>query len=127
MNEGSAEPKPLRPSSSNGAFAYTGRELEAMSEASNYHRWILSIFSPYLGRHLVEVGAGLGSFSELILSNHACETLSLVEPSGEMYQLLAARAQRLPASPRVDTYHANFPEAARFITAKQSVDSIMYV
>lgn len=127
MNEQNSETKPLTPFSSNGAFAYTGRELEAMSEASNYHRWILGIFAPYLGRHLVEVGAGVGSFSELILSRHACETLSLVEPSGEMYQQLAALARGLPASPRVDTYHANFPEAAPLITAKQSPDSLIYV
>ena len=108
-------------------FTYTGRELEAMSEASNYHRWILQIFAPYLGRHLVEVGAGLGSFSELIVSHHACETLSLVEPSGEMYQQLDARARRMPTMPRVDVYHASFPEAAPLITARHSPDSIIYV
>jgi SAM-dependent methyltransferase len=108
-------------------FTYTGRELEAMSEASNYHRWILQIFAPYLGRHLVEVGAGLGSFSELIVSNHACETLSLVEPSGEMYQQLDLRARRMPTMPRVQVYHASFPEAAPLITACGSPDSIIYV
>ena len=108
-------------------FTYTGRELEAMSEASNYHRWILQIFAPYLGRHLVEVGAGLGSFSELIVSNHACETLSLVEPSGEMYQQLDLRARRMPTMPRVQVYHASFPEAAPLITARDPPDSIIYV
>ena len=108
-------------------FTYTGRELEAMSEASNYHRWILQIFAPYLGRHLVEVGAGLGSFSELIVSNHACETLSLVEPSDEMYQQLDLRARRMPTMPRVQVYHASFPEAAPLITACGSPDSIIYV
>lgn len=108
-------------------FTYTGRELEAMSEASNYHRWILQIFAPYLGRHLVEVGAGLGSFSELIVSNHACETLSLVEPSGEMYQQLDLRARRMPTMRRVQVYHASFPEAAPLITACGSPDSIIYV
>jgi SAM-dependent methyltransferase len=127
MNERNSETKQLTPSSSNGAFAYPGRELEAMSEASNYHRWILGIFAPYLGRHLVEVGAGLGSFSELILSYHACETLSLVEPSGEMYQQLAARAARMPSSPRIDTYHASFPEVAPLMKAKHSFDSVIYV
>lgn len=126
MNPTEAQAKqPL--SSSSGVFAYPGRELEAMSEASNYHRWILEIFAPYLGRHLVEVGAGLGSFSELILSQHACETLSLVEPSREMFQELAARARNLPASPRVDTYQANFPAAASLIGASHSLDSVIYV
>jgi SAM-dependent methyltransferase len=126
MNRSEAQPKPP-PAASNGAFAYPGRELEAMSAASNYHRWIFGIFAPYLGRHLVEVGAGLGSFSELILEHHACETLSLVEPSEEMYQQLSARARRLPASPRVNTYQGNFPAAAPLISATQSPDSVIYV
>ena len=88
MNKTDPPTRQPPPPASNDTFAYTGRELEAMSEAGNYHRWILGIFAPYLGRHLVEVGAGLGSFSELIISHHACETLSLVEPSGDMYQQL---------------------------------------
>src|SRR6185503_12696136 len=99
MNGADVESEPGAPSLSKEAFAYTGRELEAMSEASNYHRWILGIFAPYLGRHLVEVGAGLGSFSDLILSQHDCETLALVEPSGEMYQQLDAHVRKMPKSP----------------------------
>lgn len=48
---------------------YSGRELEAMDGASNYHRWILETFKPFLGQHLVEVGAGLGTFSEMLLQH----------------------------------------------------------
>ena len=118
MNQGNWETS----CSTNSAFAHARRELEAMSEASNYQRWILRIFAPYLGRHLVEVGAGPGSFSELVLSHHDCETLGLVEPSGEMDKQLDARAHGMPSSPRVDTYHASFPEAAPLIKAKHSVD-----
>jgi SAM-dependent methyltransferase len=127
MNGADVESEPGAPSLSKEAFAYTGRELEAMSEASNYHRWILGIFAPYLGRHLVEVGAGLGSFSDLILSQHDCETLALVEPSGEMYQQLDAHVRKMPKSPRVDAYHANFLEAAPLIKARHSPDSVIYV
>ena len=76
-------------------FDYPGRELEAMDCAANYHRWILEIFEPFLGDHLVEVGAGLGSFSQLILERHHCQTLSLVEPSNSMYENLVVNAQRL--------------------------------
>jgi hypothetical protein len=45
------------------ARSYPGRELEAMSFAINYHRWILGLLTPYLGGRVVEVGAGAGSFS----------------------------------------------------------------
>jgi SAM-dependent methyltransferase len=109
------------------ASAYPGTELEAMSGASNYHRWILDIFKPYLGARLVEVGAGIGSFSELILSQHVCETLSLVEPSDSMYDRLAVHARQLDAHAIIDTYHATFVEAADLIKIRHAPDSIIYV
>lgn len=123
----SVEESSVGPVSKDETRGYPGTELEAMSGASNYHRWILEIFKPYLGVHLVEVGAGLGSFSELILSHHPCETLSLVEPSDSMYERLAAHAQQLETSVHVDTYHATFIEAAALIKAKHAPDSILYI
>ncbi len=108
-------------------FAYPGRELEAMDGASNYHRWILGIFKPFLGHHLVEVGAGLGSFSELILAQHTCQTLSLVEPSEGMYEVLVANARHLSTVTQIDTYHGTFPEAASLIKSKEAPDSVLYV
>jgi len=108
-------------------FAYPGRELEAMAGASNYHRWILEIFKPYLGEHLVEVGAGIGSFSELILKHHACQTLCLVEPSREMYGQLVAQAQRLNGTTRLRTFNSTFVDAAALIKSEQTPDSIIYV
>ncbi len=109
-------------------FTYPGRELEAMAFAENYHRWILQFFEPFLGAHLVEVGAGIGSFSELILRQHACRTLSLVEPSTEMYDQLAAYARRPGRTmTHIETYNATFTEAAPHIKEQQPPDSIIYV
>ena len=70
----------------NDKIVYIGKDLESMSFAKNYHRWILEIFLPFLGKRIVEVGAGSGSFSELLLS-HNPKSFSLVEPS-KMFQLL---------------------------------------
>ena len=44
-----------------------------------------------------------------------------------MYRQLDARARGMPASPRVDTYNASFPEAAPLIKARNSPDSVIYV
>lgn len=110
------------------SFAYSGRELESMAEAANYHRWILDFFKPYLGQHLVEVGAGLGSVSELILGRHSCQTLSLVEPSEVMYQTLVARAQQLNNTrTEVKAFHGTFPALALQIKALQEPDSVLYI
>jgi SAM-dependent methyltransferase len=109
------------------SFAYSGRELEAMAEATNYRRWILDIFKPYLGEHLIEVGAGLGSFSELILRQHAPRSLSLVEPSESMYQRLAARTQQINTTTRVEVFLGTFPSVAPVIKARQTPDSVIYI
>lgn len=111
----------------NEIFAYPGRELEAMSWATNYHRWILRIFLPYLGQHIVEVGAGFGSFSELILSEHRFQRLSLVEPSQELYERLNARMEELRPNMKVHLYHGRFLEVAPLIKVEQLVDSIIYI
>jgi hypothetical protein len=113
--------------SRNERHSYPGTELEAMSGASNYHSWILEIFKPYLGAHLVEVGAGIGSFSELILSQHVCKTPSLVEPSDSMHERLAAHARQLKTNVIVETYHATFVKAADLIKSRHTPDSIIYV
>lgn len=127
MSEGGSENEQRSNLSGDAGFTYTGRELEAMSVAANYHNWILDIFKPHLGRHLVEVGAGLGSFSELILGRHDCETLSLVEPSRDMCEQLRVRASQMPPIPRVDVYQGSFAEAAGLISAKHLPDSVIYV
>ena len=108
------------------ALTYPGRDLEAMSFAENYHRWILQTFEPFLGTRLVEVGAGSGSFSELLLERQA-ESLSLVEPSAGMYGLLEERVCGRDERSRVQLYNAVFRQVADRLRASVRPDSIIYV
>lgn len=103
---------------------YAGKDLEAMSFAVNYHRWILSLFKPYLGERIVEVGAGTGSFSELLLEQRL-QSLSLVEPSTDMYQQLCRHMES--ASPTVKTYNDIFENVADQIRSTERPDSIIYI
>lgn len=105
---------------------YSGRDLEAMSWALNYHRWILQKFQPFLGRRVVEVGAGTGSFSELLLKSDL-ESLSLVEPSPEMFAQLTARLSKTSRQIPITTYSSTFRKAAEKIRSGQHPDSIIYV
>jgi SAM-dependent methyltransferase len=70
------------------AVQYFGKDLEAMSFAVNYHRWILDCFRPYLRGSVAEVGAGRGSFSTLLLGT-PIEKLVAFEPSDNMFPHLA--------------------------------------
>jgi 2-polyprenyl-3-methyl-5-hydroxy-6-metoxy-1,4-benzoquinol methylase len=96
---------------------YTGREIEAMDFAVNYHRWILDGFRPWLGKRIVEVGAGSGAFSELLMGTKP-EALTMLEPSGNLYPLLAERMRR------GQPLNVTLREAAKFIATP---DSIIYV
>ncbi len=77
---------------------YPGRDLEAMSSAVRYHGDILRNFAPYLGERILEVGAGSGNISELLLEQQPAH-LYAVEPSDRMFELLRERLRgRLNAS-----------------------------
>jgi 2-polyprenyl-3-methyl-5-hydroxy-6-metoxy-1,4-benzoquinol methylase len=106
-------------------IAYVGKDLEAMSFAVNYHKWILDEFRPFLGKRVVEVGAGTGSFSELLLQE-SIDSLSLVEPS-EMFESLTANVSQIKNKAQVDFYKSIFSEVATEICEKQKPDSIIYV
>ena len=107
-------------------ISYEGTDLESMSFALNYHRWILELFAPYMGSRLVEVGAGTGSFSELILERNP-ESLTLVEPSREMYAILDGRARGWAARADVETRNDVFAAVAEEVAARRRPDSIIYV
>ena len=105
--------------------SYIGKDLEAMSFAVNYHRWILDEFRSHLGQRLVEVGAGTGSFTELLLEQKP-QTLSAVEPSA-MYDILVENVARMQTKSSVKTYQAVFTQVAAQIKKTHNPDSIIYV
>ena len=107
-------------------YGYVGKDLEAMTFAVNYQRWVLSMFEPFLGNRVVEVGAGTGSFSELLLERQS-ESLSLVEPSTDMYRQLRRRVDELNSAAPVKTYNAIFENVAAQIRSSERPDSIIYV
>jgi SAM-dependent methyltransferase len=100
---------------------YFGKDLEAMSFADNYHRWIASELSPYLGAHVAEVGAGIGNFSEFLLDAGA-QRLSTFEPSSNMYPMLEEKFLQVS---NVDTYNTFFEDESENFTA--SFDAVAYV
>jgi SAM-dependent methyltransferase len=107
-------------------LVYIGKDLEAMSFAKNYHEWILSVFSKYLGGRIVEVGAGSGSFSELLLERSP-ESLDLVEPSADMFQLLEQRLQQVQRPTNINFHNATFVRVADELRNSRRPDSILYV
>lgn len=69
---------------------YTGVELDAMELAQNYHRWILDTFRPHVRGTVVEIGAGIGTMSEL-LAGCSPDALYCYEPSENLFPMLLQR------------------------------------
>ena len=42
-------------------------DLEIMAGASNYRRWMYRRLAPYIGQRVLEIGAGIGNFTSLLL------------------------------------------------------------
>ena len=103
------------------AGIYAGRDLEAMSFAVNYHAWILDEFAPFLGKSGAEMGAGSGSFAE-ILAGAGLAQLVAFEPSPNMYGLLE---RRFRDHPFVKTRQAFLADAAP--NYGENFDSVVYV
>ncbi len=90
-----------------------------MSFALNYHRWILAEFLPHLGADVAEVGAGVGSFSALLLAEKI-ERLTSFEPSGNMFPLLQAALAKDPRATAVNDFFGRADAGHRY-------DSVLYV
>jgi SAM-dependent methyltransferase len=108
------------------SFQYSGTELEAIAEGKNYYHWILGRFAPYLGRHVVEVGGGIGTFSEYILSLDGVEDLVVIEPAGNMYPVLAERFRNNMRVKTVNAYLGDM-HVARIADSLVAVNVIEHV
>lgn len=101
---------------------YIGKDLEAMDFAERYHRWILDLMLPYMGVDIVEVGAGTGSFSRMLLSTRP-SSLTLVEPS-KMFDSLEANLSTVDVPTKIRLVRDVFVNVAGDIGRP---DTILYV
>ncbi len=73
-------------------------DLETLADLDNYHSWILEEIRPYLGTRLVEVGAGIGTVTNLLIRDYLTRTpgtrLEAFEPAPALYKQLCAEIDR---------------------------------
>ena len=77
--------------------AYTVSDQQIMTEAKNYFRWQYDIVEPYLGARVVEIGCGIGNFTEL-LKRRPLEILGLDIDAN----CIAAHNQRFAGHDRIE-------------------------
>jgi SAM-dependent methyltransferase len=101
-------------------FSYSGTELDAVAEATNYYDWILDSFAPHIGQRCVEAGAGIGTVSKLLLARASLRALTLIEPAANNVPILR---ERFAGDSRVKVYHGYLEDLTRSLKS----DSIIAV
>lgn len=89
--------------------SFAAEDLEVMSDAENYVRWIFSeLVAPHLGCDVLEIGSGIGTYSSRILADAKVERLTCVEIDASCAQAareaLDAAAVQKPVSHVVGDY-----------------------
>jgi SAM-dependent methyltransferase len=97
-----------------------------MTFASKYRRWIMDSLKPYIGRHIVEVGAGTGAFSELLLAAGPA-SLTVLEPSSNLYSRLIKLLGPIDPTGVVQVYQSDFTDAWNENTQIQTPDTAVYI
>lgn len=96
------KPSEFSLASAASAFEYEGSDLDAMGAATNYPKWIVEEFAPYLRGAIADVGAGSGNFSRFLLETEV-DSIHAFEPCSRMHGLLERRYQ---AESRLTTVNA---------------------
>jgi SAM-dependent methyltransferase len=100
---------------------YRGDELVATAYARGYNRWIMQFLRAHLGRVIVEVGAGTGSYTRELLTT-APQRMIAIEPSGYLFPQLE---RRLGNQQGVELHHATLPGVADRLLGE--ANSVVYV
>jgi SAM-dependent methyltransferase len=97
-----------------------------MALAANYSRWILDRLRPFIGKHILEVGAGMGSFSKFLMET-APETMTLLEPSPNLFAILTKRLHEIDTRGVAQVYPATLGRAFSEANRPRQPDTAIYV
>jgi len=104
------------------APSFAAEDLEVMSDADNYIRWIFSdLVAPHLGRHVLEIGSGIGTYSARIAADPKVERVTSVEVDARLVdaarEALAGAEVHKPVDHVVGDYLAAQLPKAHYDTA----------
>ena len=66
------------------------------AKLNRYRAWQLQLVRPWLGRRILEVGAGNGNFASMVLREHDCDRYTALEPSPHFFDGLQQLARQTP-------------------------------
>lgn len=103
----------------NKLHQYPGDELEVFELATNWKKYFGKKILPFLGKNILEVGAGIGATTK-ILNDGSAYSWTMLEPDNIMYQRLIQKKSLYPDNTSV--LHGSISDLSI-----QQFDTILYV
>lgn len=98
--------------------------LDSLSLLDNYYNWIFQEFKPFFGRRILEVGAGVGTFTRTYAGMEGIEKIYLLEP---YYELLNELQRTFEKDQRIDNIHSRAEDLTINQIRDMNVDTIIMV
>jgi SAM-dependent methyltransferase len=105
-------------------YAYPGAELELFAGATRWKRYLRSQIAPYLRGDVLEVGAGIGGTTDVLLSGTA-QTWTCLEPDADLHARLAGAVPVYAAREKVSARALR--GVVSDLPASSSFDCVLYV
>lgn len=97
----------------------TVSDLEIMSGAVNYRRWLFGQVAPFVGRRVLEIGAGIGNYTEFLLDRELVVCL-------EIHAAATSRLmERFATHPHILVYQGDITDTALRSLAQHRCDTAL--
>jgi 2-polyprenyl-3-methyl-5-hydroxy-6-metoxy-1,4-benzoquinol methylase len=103
--------------------SYVGEELNLFAEAKNWKRYYSRLISPFLGKRVLEVGAGIGATTEILSRQGEHETWVCLEPDG---LLISEIARKIKVGILPD-FCSSVEGNITYFSRENEFDSILYI
>ena len=82
-----------------------------MTQAKNYNKYLFSLLSPYVNGNILEIGAGIGNMTDMLLTNckKQIQSITCIEQDKECYKKLEEKLSSLQIYS--NSILGSFPEA----------------
>lgn len=104
---------------------YEGADLESLDFFNNYNTWIFEHLSDYLGKNILEVGAGTGNISTFILENFKVNEFFAIEPSNLHADLVKRLKDCESHTLKIKTFDGSLVDS-KDILKNKGIDTIVY-
>jgi glycosyltransferase involved in cell wall biosynthesis len=94
--------------------------LDAFSSAPNFNRWMADTIQPYIGKRVIEIGAGMGNLTRLLLAGRKRYVATDID-----WEHLERLRNRLSQRPRLETAELNAAEPNGHPAFTEQMDTVV--